>query len=223
MAIDTATVIGAALVSVAKGEATRQVRAALVEALDRGNQDASRTFEQVKEDIIFESQGRLEAIEAQLGSVSKVLSGISSPEVARLLRNYAFEGAREVTEGRYRMLVEASASAVDPRVSIEAKARLERTLRELSPNDVMWLDRLNAISPAPGSADAGGTRHQALNRCPSGDELIAAGCVRVFGGGWGGGESASITDRGRIVLELLAHYIEPRRASFAADVERDGR
>lgn len=152
----------------------------------------------------------------------------------RLERNYEFEAAREATDERRRMLAFASAWSVSPELSIAQLARVERTIRELDPDDVSLLKHLADLPPPPPIVipedQRGDPQHEREYRQrdtaalmkhrntlfmhwreanPRGEVLPAAGCVLITPGvPVAGGTSTNlrVTDLGLNVLRVLQGY-----------------
>ena len=132
---------------------------------------------------------RLERVEGEVAANERLEALSGSRAFWRVLDNYGYEAAREAIDERRKMLAWAAAGSVSSKLTIPQMARVERTLRELDPNDVAVLQQLSdlAISIEPGSAalsadtQARATkRHKVwLDTQPSGHILAAAGCVRV--------------------------------------------
>jgi hypothetical protein len=152
----------------------------------------------------------------------------------RLERNYEFEAAREATEQRRRMLAFASAWSVDPDLSIAQLARVERTIRELDPDDIAVLKHLADLQPPAVAESPLPLDHPDRNRDlrdratsarlkhqntlfvhwnesrPRGEVLSAAGCVLLSPGvPVAGGTSTylQITQVGFNLLRVLDGYI----------------
>lgn len=125
------------------------------------------------------------------------------PVTARILQRYAEEASREPIDERRRMLAYAAAATFDPRTSEAKKARIERVIQELDPDDVLHLAfRCDVLAvddlPFTGTDE---------------DDLIAAGCMQVGPTGFGGGRGMnSVTQRGRDVVAILEDYVRVRAA-----------
>ncbi|MCC6665008.1 MAG: hypothetical protein IT375_14750 [Polyangiaceae bacterium] len=155
--------------------------------------------------VVADLERRIEDVD------QKIQAALEDPQLPRVLSNFGFEAAREAIDERRRMLAHAAAGIVDPDLPVERKARVERTLRELDPIDVR---ALYGIHLAVRSA-----RYGALFSVPSGDVLVASGCVRIgtSAGGFGGGgasHSADVTQLGHDVLRVLRSYVRSRGAPF---------
>lgn len=134
----------------------------------------------------------------------------------RIWDNFGYEAAREAIDERCRMLEHAAAGIVDPSIPLERKARIERTLRQLDPADVLTLHGLRLL---PGTFESGAPRAKLLFSVPSGVVLVSCGCVRVSTGGGGAGqgvfEMADLTGLGIDVLRALRSYLATRTPPFA--------
>lgn len=152
---------------------------------------------------------------------SKLEQVLQDGQLVRLYDNFGYEAAREAIDERRRMLAYAAAGIVDPELTVEQKARVERTLRELDPVDVRMLyglDLLPARILAPDIHDALRKRDLAA---PSADVLLASGCVRIdvhetmdIDDTRGVGHSAAITPLGKNVLQVLRAYLQLRGPAF---------
>lgn len=147
-------------------------------------------------------------LDARIDDLDSRLAAVyEDPQFGRIFTNFTFEAAREAIDERRRMLAHAAVGITDPDVSVERKARVERTLRALDPIDVLTL---YAASRIPGGIDALAPMAKFLYNSPSGDILASCGCVRIEpdGGGAGMGVSirAQITQVGDDVLIALRTY-----------------
>jgi hypothetical protein len=163
---------------------------------------------------------RVEELEARLEEVA------NDPQMMRIYDNFGYEAAREAIDERRRMLAMAAAGILDTDLTIEQKARVERTLRQLDPGDVRTL---YALSRVVGRVDPNPSDRQrptcvneselcfrVLRRAPSGDVLVAAGCVCVdaFAGLGASWQEAHITSVGQDVLLALRAYVRVRGEPF---------
>ena len=151
-----------------------------------------------------------------------------------LIANFHFEAVREVMDERREMLAHATAGACANTMSLGRRARLERTLRELDPDDVR---ALFGLSQVVGRYDLEGKdyrdteqlRHHALSLVPNADSLIASGAIRVgIHAGFGGSTPwCLVTQLGHDILFLLSTFVRDRGAMFPVpgrqirDGERD--
>lgn len=192
-------------------------------------------------------QARLEALEA-IGqgqaafnqTVALAMGDLQNDrEFFRLERNYVLEAAREPTDERRRMLAFGAAWSLDPELSMAQLARVERTIRELDPEDVALLKHLADLPPpAPlvvPEESRGNAEHerdfrsrdaQAMQKHrstlfmhwtearPAGEVLPAAGCVLITPGPPTFGvatTSLQVTDLGRNVLRVLDGYLRSKK------------
>src|SRR5258708_2639838 len=113
----------------------------MVEAYDWEKEVAVRDAEQAARleskfgDRILEIEGVLQAL-------------VEDPQFYRVRRNYGFEGAREALDERRRMLTCATAGSITPDLTVAQLARVERTMRELDPDDVKLLNILALTTDA---------------------------------------------------------------------------
>jgi hypothetical protein len=156
------------------------------------------------------------AIEDHQGKLEEILD---TPEIEVLAVLYSEAAYREALDERRNMLKHAAAAIIDLAVSIAEKCRAEKVLRDLDPNDVLELDRMDRVAgTVERVADGKGRHHYDEDRhryvrlldSPSSDALLSSESMRVMGGKIGG-DTAVITTRGRIILHLLRSYILPRR------------
>lgn len=136
------------------------------------------------------------------------------------------------------MLAYAAAESVNPSMTIAQLARVERTLRELDPNDLSVLDELNScenpLPPIPPGIDAqdfvnkwmSGNQELATrsvlcwkDKQPSGHILAASGCLYVQDWSWNlepapsmpvQSEVITVTDLGKWVLRITELYRRTR-------------
>lgn len=157
---------------------------------------------------------REEELEARLHEIT------TDPQFMRLYDNFGYEAAREAIDERRRMLAYAAAGILDPDMSVERKARVERTLRELDTEDVRVL---YGLSLRPNRALLAGNK-SLLRKYggASADALFASGCVRNFvystedaeGRTTGVDEDPFITIVGGDVLRVLRAYLKLRGSAF---------
>jgi hypothetical protein len=96
-------------------------------------------------------------------------------EFQRVFRNFAYEASREAIAERRRLLAHASAGVLDPFFTIAQKARIERTMRELDPEDVRLLQKVACAASEDGLEAAYIALHQGGVSTAT---LIASGCVQ---------------------------------------------
>jgi len=170
------------------------------------------------------AQGELGA-----GTAAAVQALFDDHQFGRLEWNYELEGARETTDERRRMLGFAAAWSVEPELSIAQLSRVERTIRELDPEDIDVLKRLadqQAAAPAlrrgqpqaiaePAHREALEKHHENmyvgwLHYRPAGEVLPAAGCVYIAPRATNYSTTTArieVTDLGKNVLRVLDGYI----------------
>lgn len=156
---------------------------------------------------------RMDNFEAHLQPV------LEDHQFARIFKNFTFEAMREAIDERSRMLEHAAVGVgmLDPAISIEQKARIERTLRTLDPEDVLYLYGASRIPIH--HRNSGHSMANFLNGALSGDVLVSSGCIRMEAEGSGGlGEgvwtTARITPLGLGVLKVLHTYTSVRTLPF---------
>lgn len=132
----------------------------------------------------------------------------------RVQRNYEFEATREATDERRRLLEFASAGAVNAELTIAQIARVERSMRELDPDDVKLLHRLASIEEvgrAQGMAfsPSGQQRYNVFRDAGvCGEMLIASGCVRVdTPNAYDVGPEVYVTQIGLWVIKVCEPYL----------------
>ena len=162
------------------------------------------------------------------------------PSCIRIAANYARAADAEAIDQRRGMLAYAEAALIDTTLTLAQHSRVERLLRELDPDDVLWLNVLDKIVGYRLGAKL--LRHEdhvrwtVWNESPASDVLAASACVRVthVGGGMGGvdWEKVTVTREGKLVLHVLRLYVRatklpieiPGRDTRAGDKsERDAR
>lgn len=188
---------------------------------------AGRVTERIAEsrDGFVQAGGTVEAHDRLLGQI------IEQPETQVLAALYSEASYREAIAERRRMLSFAAASIVALDLAIEEKASVERVLRDLEPDDVLELHKLSrAVGKIERLPDGFGKehvstdalRHAVLSRSSRNDALVGERCVRetqaTTGGGFGSApgsyEVARVTDRGVLILRVLAKYIEEKHDAF---------
>ncbi len=153
---------------------------------------------------------------ADLGS--KIDVQADDPQLYRVWDNFVYESIREAIAERREMLAAADAGIVDPTLTIEQKARVERTLRQLDPADVRALFGFELIGNAGGHRERDEV-YQLWKRMPNGDVLVSSGCLRLnpeplAGAGGAGKPIPEVTPLGRNVLRVLRVYVRKRGPSF---------
>jgi hypothetical protein len=156
------------------------------------------------------------------------LEALLGPEFFWVLQNYEFEAHREAIDERRRMLAFASAGSLNLELTLSEIARVERTIRELDPSNVRGLASMAEVPEQPepkqgapttwlqhteGTAQTRAATLRALG--PSGEVLLAAGCVRTFSVSVASLitspiEGALVTHTGALVLAVLDAYLRAR-------------
>ena len=179
---------------------------------------------------LAEQAADLEALRAKLEELT------TDPSFARVRDNYGYEASREAVDERRRMLAFASAGSINLELSIGEIARVERTVRELDPADVLLLDQLRTMVDPPKpplprelahasqefyrdwektcAENAERRRDLADSHSPSGDILASAGCTAIapLRNTWGQTfpTGVRVTQLGEHVLKIMRGYIVAR-------------
>jgi hypothetical protein len=172
------------------------------------------------------AQERFDFLSARVDDLEAKVA-VRAEEVAAIAvhANFVRAADAEPTEERRRMLAFADAALVDTSLTVAQISRVERLLRELDPEDILWL---SVIDRAAGTFFEGiqkgseeRVRWETWNRAGA-DVLVASGCVRVThhsqsgafaydapagGGGWDG---AVVTREGRLVLQVMRLFLRAR-------------
>lgn len=151
---------------------------------------------------------------------ARITEQAEDPQLYRVVGNYTYEAAKEALDERLKMLSAAAAGNVDPTLTIAQKARVERTVRELNPEEVsvLWgLHRTEGVFHFDGTkcGSVGQLRWRLLSEADA-EILLAAGCVgtRTMTGYGGGITEAHVTTLGTQVLRILLMYVLERGAPF---------
>lgn len=151
---------------------------------------------------------------------------LSDHQFHKLQANVEYDAVRESTDGRRVLLAYLAAGLSDPNLSINEKARLQRTIHGLDSADVLLLDRLDRIDDRsfvpdpkkPTSADDQlrshllRIRYMAAQEEPiARDVLVSAGCLYADFQDFGG-PSANVTRLGAQLLKVLAFYLADHRS-----------
>lgn len=135
-----------------------------------------------------------------------------------VLGNLGFEAAREALPERRTMLAAAVGGILRPEFDTQRRARLERKLRELDPEDVRHLYGISLV-PRPQMTDfpnqPGATEdHHAMARLEYAGKhpqqleiLVSSGCAERHGLGNYTGEGLSLTSIGANVLAVVEDYV----------------
>lgn len=124
---------------------------------------------------------RLTRLEAAASDVvefeAKLAAMLDDRQFLRVQANVEYEAIREATTERQEMLAQAAAGLSDPNMAINLKARLERIIRSLDPEDIAALRDIARLPDIfmPVIRD---------ERPVSFYALIAAGCLVADAGEW---------------------------------------
>lgn len=181
---------------------------------------------------------RLEELERQASNVNsfreRITAMVEDMQFFRVYANLRYETIREAMNDRRKMLSVAAGGLIDPDVPITQKARAERTLRLLDPDDVFLLRRLARVEPetvelreedrfvrTPGLMNVVGdekARERSVRRHrievarvspESRGALLTSGCAEADDSGWE--SDLTVTHLGHLILQVLAGY-EPDHA-----------
>lgn len=199
--------------------------------LTKNDRHVAREFRDVFEGWVVEDRRALTLhlathpeFEARLEALERL---VADPQLERVRRNYGFEAAREAIDERRRMLAFADAGSLSPDLTVAQAARVERTIRELDPNDVKVLAKIQKIdAPARDPTkvlDAEGRKlHDQRIEIwhasdPSGHILVSSGCLDVSAPSsvWEMDCLCIVTKLGKWVLTVLDTYLR-------VDVPLDG-
>jgi hypothetical protein len=208
-------------------------------AMEEGYRDNVRHDWQLQRNQRIED--RLAILEENVAN-RETLERLLTDEFFWILRNYEFEAQREATAERRRMLAFASAGSVNLELTIAEIARVERTVRELDPHDVLLLRQLAQITdppppPVPRAMDttneiygpwekscaerAEERRSAADSSAPFGEILTSAGCTAItplrntYGQTFPTG--IRVTRLGEHVLKIMHGYIVARSDEASED------
>jgi hypothetical protein len=195
--------------------ATARMREAM--EIDHRSYQARREVEVNAKFAHLESRAaNLEELSQQVGQM------IADRQFLKVQANLEWEAARESLDERRGMLACAAAGLSDPQMSINEKARIERVLRQLDPEDVRLLHSLHHLddtSFAPNPRDKTDPEeqrkwHNARQRVLAAQEkpmsqtaLVAAGCMFIDFSSWGGA-TGHITALGERLLLVLSSFVE---------------
>lgn len=148
---------------------------------------------------------------------------VADPEFVRISANYGYEACREAIDERRRMLAFASAGSVNIDLTIAQLARVERTVRELDPEDVHRLATICNMTDEPPTSDdpsvrrqqvsgnrqlTGMARYGVLEGTSSLAVLTASGCVHQYKPSLNpGNEQLFVTDVGSWVAKVTSGYV----------------
>jgi len=187
------------------------------QARTRSIEDA---YAAAKEDWRLERERQIEVRLRQLEETAAnedALRALLTEEFFFLQANIEIEAFREAMKERRRMLAFAAAGMFSLDLPIPVLARVERVIRELAPEDVKLLARINGI-PAGERTERGGRgpsrahkdRLRILRESDfSGPILQACGCISVMDEtvGWAMNRWCEVTKLGAAVLTVLDAYL----------------
>lgn len=158
---------------------------------------------------------RVRDIESRMGDDARRVADERSEdrEFAAVWRNLGYEASREAIDQRRRMLAYAAAGTLATGHSIAQVSRIERALRQLDPDDILWLDEIDRAEFPECPVAAKLARGMTWDGCPSRDALLLAGCVRELNV-WGTGVDVSTIGRG--VLSVMEAFVAAERRDFRA-------
>lgn len=158
---------------------------------------------------------RVREIESRMGDDARRIADERSEhhEFAAVWRNLGYEATREAIDQRRRMLAYAAAGSLAGGESIAQVSRIERALRQLDPDDILWLDEIEHAEFPDCPVAAKLARGMTWDGCPSRDALLLAGCVRELNV-WGTGVDVSTIGRG--VLAIMEAFVAAERCDFRA-------
>ncbi len=200
----------------------------LLGLIDRYSKRNTESFlaarDEIFRDWVVELANAMSSVVEHLQSTGYRLDEIEAraelPELCRILDNYAEGAWREPLRERRRMFAYASAGSVTPALTLAQAARVERTLRELDPEDVVLLHELVERQPVANSivqtkqTPHGLVAYQKLEAKPvSGYALVAAGCLIIHTPNvWDAKQEAHPTPVARLILGVLHTYLAVLRA-----------
>jgi hypothetical protein len=193
---------------------------------NRRMREAGELFDTVRDIASAEylTRRESEARDAEAFRLS-VQTMLADHQFARLQGALGFEAAREATDERLEMLGHAAAGLSDPDMSINEKARIERAIRQLDGEDILFLHELRHFedssfiydprndSPEPKQR----SWHNAKKRLFHAQEkplsrvaLTVAGCISEDSG-FAGGPILPVSALAERVLAVMQSYIEEKR------------
>lgn len=166
------------------------------------NDDAVfKSWEDAKDDWLIELVATLPGVRARLEHVEKsqerLNERLASPEFQRLLDNVSIEASREPIDERRRLLAHLGAGTFDfTLMSVAEASRCERVIRELDPEDIFSLRRVNTWREV-----------QADSARDHLDALFASGCIADLPGDVPGETVRRRRTRtGDLVVQITATY-----------------
>ena len=191
---------------------------ALVNFPKQNDQRLREAWERDRDDHVVR---KLQWLEETLEDVRKTIVDFAAqveaqsedPQMHRVWDNFVYESIREATAERREMLAAADAGIVDPRLTIEQKARVERILRQLDPDDVRALYGIDRAVVEDSEL------YELWGRLPNRDVLVSTGCLRLdpgplAGAGGVGKPIPQVTPMGYDVLRVMRTYCRKRGAPF---------
>jgi hypothetical protein len=192
-----------------------------------GDQAFNEARKGLFEDWLIESvllqQQRFDYLRARIDDVeAKIGERAEDPSMLRVHANFMRAADSEPIDERRLMLAFADAALIDPTLTVAELARTERKIRELDPDDVLWLSAIDKVVGRRLGDKL--LRHEdevrwaVLKDSRSADVLASSGCVRVRhesapGGSLGGPtgwDGVSVTREGDLVLRVLRLYAKTR-------------
>jgi hypothetical protein len=177
-------------------------------------------------------QNRVVAVEQQLQlllaneelSEQELAEQLLDEQHQRVVRNIELEAFRESMDERTKMLAYAEAGCIDTSLTIAQKARAERAMRELDPDEIIGLYAMARTVGTEYDSEGRMTydsvdevRHEVWRRLENADALVAAGVARVsmLQGvpkvGMPTPHGAFVTRVGEHVLRIMRGYILHRK------------
>ncbi|MFI5300399.1 MAG: hypothetical protein ACHREM_20110 [Polyangiales bacterium] len=182
---------------------------------------ATRSADDAEAEILLTAATRATERDAtKPGIAARLLAHLDDGERIRVVRLFAEEAAREPSDARRAMLEEAAVESLLSDRAAAQLARVERTIRELDPDDAralrliegtraMGIARSNAIEADLPYVD-GVSRRRPFESSPSREALELSGVVKLGDESYRGasfGLPVLITSRGALVLELLRAWL----------------
>lgn len=122
-------------------------------------------------------------------------------EVHPLVTSLRWEAARDATAGRRRMLAHLAANMLNSGARVEDKARVERAVRDLDPDDIALLAMIRSLEGGAFSVWNGHERRANLASCVDVDYLPLAGAGGV------GKPAVSVSGTGHLILNALSEFL----------------
>jgi hypothetical protein len=174
---------------------------------NRRMREAGELFDTVRQIASAEYLTKREAdVQDQEAFRASVEAMLADHQFARLQGALGFEAAREATDERLQMLGHAAAGLSDPGMSINEKARIERALRQLDPDDILVLRAAKERKFLDFRARVSHIENGSASR----DALVGAGCLRIKIVATGGTTPVEVTELGVQLLKVLEWYPGPQ-------------